>query len=232
VLIACAFSSAAVFGDEKEIPRHLADATALVRSVELQHTSYAHGKADVQWTGVCASHADCSGFLDALLMHSYGYDRETFKKWFDSHQPSARRYHDAIVDQHGFSEIKDLPHVRPGDILAVKYLQRKDHTGHVMLVAGAPRRIQTKKPVVEGAGQWEVPVIDSSQSGHGSSDTRHHKGAGGKDHDGLGEGVLRIYTDRADKVVGFTWSTQERSEFKAPNDEHLVIGRLTPGFKP
>ena len=66
----------------------------------------------------------------------------------------------------------------------------------------------------------------------GSKDTRHHKGPGGKDHDGLGEGVLRIYADRQDKVLGFTWSTLERSEFKGADDEHLVIGRLKPAFKP
>jgi hypothetical protein len=167
-----------------------------------------------------------------LLIHSYGYDRDQFKRWFDSHRPSARRYHDAIVDQHGFADIKELSHVRPGDILAVKYLKRKDNTGHIMLVAGTPRRMQPKKPIVEGAGQWEVPVIDSSETGHGPSDTRHHKGQQGKDHDGLGEGVLRIYTDRQDKVIGFTWSALERSEFKGPGDEHLVIGRLKPNFKP
>jgi len=100
------------------------------------------------------------------------------------------------------------------------------------LVAGTPRRMQPKKPVVEGTTQWEVPVIDSSETGHGSSDTRHHKGPGGKDHDGVGAGVLRIYTDHQDKIIGFAWSTMERSEFKGADDEHLVIGRLKPGFKP
>jgi hypothetical protein len=210
----------------------LTDARDLVQHLELKHTNYEHGKADVIWTGVRASHADCSGFLDALLMHSYGYGSDEFKTWFNSHRPSARRYHDAIVEEHGFTEVKELSHVRPGDILAVKYLKRKDNTGHVMLVAETPRRMQPKKPLVDGAGQWEVAIIDSSETGHGPSDTRHHKGLGGKDHQGLGEGVLRIYTDRQDKVLGFAWSTLERSEFKGADDEHLVIGRLKPGFKP
>jgi len=233
VLILVSFGSrAGIVADEKEAPRHLTDAVHLVQHLELKHTSYAHGKADVQWTGDRASHADCSGFLDALLMHSYGYDRDQFKIWFDSHQPSARRFHAAIVDQRGFTEIKDLAHVRPGDILAVKYLKRKDNTGHVMLVADTPRRMQPKKPIVEGTQQWEVTVIDSSETGHGSSDTRHHKGANGKDHAGLGEGVLRIYADRQNQVKGFAWSTLERSEFKGADEEHLVIGRLKPGFKP
>jgi hypothetical protein len=232
VLVALVGSQIAVRSAENDIPRHLTDARNLVQHLELKHTSYVHGKADVTWDGVRESHTDCSGFLDALLVHSYRYDQDQFKKWFDSHRPSARRYHDAIVDEHGFAEIKDLPHVRPGDILAVKYLKRKDNTGHIMLVADAPRRMQPKKPLVANAEQWEVPVIDSSETGHGTSDTRHHKGAGGKDHHGLGEGVLRIYTDPQGKVLGFAWSTLERSEFKSPDDENLVIGRLKPNFKP
>src|SRR5262249_28582727 len=132
----------------------------------------------------------------------------------------------------GFVEIKELSQVRPGDLLAVKYLKRKDNTGHIMLVADAPRRMQPRKPIVDGTAQWEVPVIDSSETGHGNTDTRHHKGPGGKDHQGLGEGVLRVYTNRQEQVVGFTWSALEKSEFKGPGDEHLVIGRLKPNFKP
>lgn len=232
LLLVCISLRAFVVADEKDVPRHLTDARDLVRNLDLKHTSYEHGKADVIWTGVCESHTDCSGFLDALLAHRYGYDSDDFKKWFDSHRPSARRFHDAIVEQRGFSEIKELSHVRPGDILAVKYLKRKDNTGHIMLVAEMPRRMQPKKPLVEGSIQWEVPVIDSSETGHGPSDTRHHKGPGGKDHQGLGAGVLRIYANRKDEVLGFTWSTLEKSDFKGADDEHLVIGRLQPGFKP
>ena len=61
---------------------------------------------------------------------------------------------------------------------------------------------------------------------------RHAKGTGGKDHDGLGEGVLRIYADAQGKVAGFSWSMQAASQFQDPKNEHLVIGRLKPGFKP
>ena len=165
-------------------------------------------------------------------MHSYGYDGDQFKKWFDSHRPSARRYHDAIVEQHGFTEIKELSHVRPGDILAVKYLKRKDNTGHIMLVEESPQLMKPKRSQIAGAEQWEVTVIDSSHTGHGPTDTRHAKGKDGKDHDGLGQGVIRLYADKQGKVVGFAWSTLAGSELKLPHEEHLVVGRLTPNFRP
>jgi hypothetical protein len=80
--------------------------------------------------------------------------------------------------------------------------------------------------------QWAVPIIDSSHSGHGPTDSRHHRGANNKDRDGLGRGVFRIYAGSQGQVVGFSWSTARVSKFVAPDDEHLVIGRLIPGFKP
>ncbi|MFT3880967.1 MAG: hypothetical protein QM703_15055 [Gemmatales bacterium] len=69
-------------------------------------------------------------------------------------------------------------------------------------------------------------MIDSSQSGHGNTDTRHHKGKDGKDHDGLGQGVLRLYTDKQGHVAGFSWSTLGASKFIEPAEEQVAIGRL------
>ena len=215
-----------------EQPKHLAAAIDLLGHLDLQNTSYRHGDPQVTWQGVIQSHTDCSGFLDALLMHCYGYSGDDYKRWFDSHRPSARRYHDAIVGERGFREIRQLSEVQPGDVLAVKYLVRTDTTGHIMLVADRPRRISPVEPVVAQTEQWEVPVIDSSHSGHGPTDTRYRRGANGKDHDGLGSGVFRIYSDPEGRVAGFAWSTTKASKFVTPDEEHLVIGRYIPGFKP
>jgi len=213
-------------------PRHLTLAIELASRIELANTNYAHGEPQVTWDGAGASYADCSGFVDELLKKSYGYDAADFKKWFDSHRPSAKRYHDAIAAQTGFKEITRFNDVRPGDFLAVKYLRRTDNTGHIMLVESAPRRMTAKKPIVAGTEQWEVPVIDSSMTGHGVTDTRHKQGDGGRDHDGLGRGVLRVYTDAQGAIVGFSWSTEAISKFEEPDSEHLLVGRLVPGFKP
>ncbi len=230
VLVAALLSAATCYAAEP--PRHLTAAIDLAGHLRLEDTSYQHGEPKVTWDGICQSHADCSGFLDALLMHSYGYTRADFKRWFNSHRPSARRYHDAIVAERGFQRIERLGEVQPGDVLAVKYLRRSDNTGHVMLVSARPRRIMPTRPVVGYSEQWEVPIIDSSRSGHGPSDTRHHRGPNGKDHEGLGCGVLRIYSNSQGAVVGFSWSTAKASKFVAPSDEHLVIGRLIADFKP
>ncbi len=210
------------------VPKHLAIAQSLVEHLDLQHTSYEHGAGSVSFTAPFESHTDCSGFADALLAYSYGYDKDQFRSRFGSGRPTAKRYHDAIAEEKGFKLIEHVQDMRSGDFLAVKYLNRKDNTGHVMLAASRAQRMAEKEPIVPDTIQWSVTIIDSSESGHGPSDTRHHQGTGGKDRDGLGEGVLRIYSDAAGKVVGFAWSTLNASKVKDPSDEHLVIGRLAP----
>src|SRR5262245_59009779 len=117
-------------------PKHLATARAMVEQLDLSNTDYQLGGGTVRFSSPCISRTDCSGFADALLTYSYRYDADQFRKWFGSSRPSARRYHDAIEQQKGFRRIEHLQDVLPGDFLAVKYLKRKDNTGHVMLVAG------------------------------------------------------------------------------------------------
>lgn len=228
LLMMLALTGLAVADDAR--PKHLTEAELLVSHLDLAHTTYNHGEPSVDWTQ-CASYADCSGFVDELLKHSYGYTPDDLKKWFGSHRPTARRYHEAIEAQTGFTTIADLSLVAPGDFLAVKYLNRTDNTGHVMLVAAIPKRMTKPNVVAPQFQAWEVPVIDSSMSGHGPTDSRHALGINGKDHDGLGRGVLCVYTEKG-RVAGFSWSTGAKSEFRAPADEPLVIGRLIPGFKP
>jgi hypothetical protein len=208
-------------------PKHLEVAQRLVAHLDLANTDSAHGAPQVSFVAPFESHADCSGFADALLEYSYGFDKQEFRKLFGSGRPTAARYYDAIENQAGFALVPHVQDIRPGDFLAVKYLTRKDNTGHVMVAAGRPVQMERPKdPGRTGAEQWKVTVIDSSESGHGPTDTRHKKGANGKDHDGVGEGQLRIYSDDGGNVTGFSWSTISSSKFKSPQEEPLIIGRL------
>src|SRR5207302_5832685 len=115
------------------------------------------------------------------------------------------------------------------DFLAIKYANpTAGSTGHLMLVAGPITQREPQAPLVEGTLQWEVPVIDSARSGHGPTDTRHGMGVDGADHDGVGVGILRIYTDQDGNVLAYTWSTSARSPLLVQDDHDLVIGRLVP----
>jgi len=209
-----------------------ATAERLVKNLSLDNTNYEHSRGSVTWTGTVASHTDCSGFIDHLLMHVDGYTPEDFKQWFGKDRPKARHYHDAIAEGKGFSRLRSVTELKAGDLIAIKYLTRTDNTGHIMLVAEAPQRMSAAPPFVNGTTQWSVVVIDSSGSGHGPLDTRHQRGVDGRDHDGLGRGVFRLYTDPQNEVIGFAWSTAKAALFIAPKDEHVVLGRLIPGYKP
>lgn len=222
----------AAFAQDATAAKHVASALQLVDGLDLSNTDYAHGAPHVTWTAPVASHADCSGFIDELLMHDDGYRAEDFKRWFDSRRPTAERYHDAIVEGRGFERIASIESLRPGDLIAIKYLTRHDNTGHIMLVVEAPQSMRPGLPLVPGTDQWSVTVVDSSASGHGPTDTRHGRGADGRDHDGLGRGVVRLYAASDGRVAGFTWSTLKTSRFVAPEDEDVVLGRPVPGFKP
>jgi hypothetical protein len=217
---------------EEAAPKHLLDARDLIKKLDFAQNSYQHGNADVAWNGQAHCHADCSGFLNAILKHSYGYDEAQLKRWFGAARPNAARFHDAIVKHTGFTEIERMSDLRAGDILAVKYKQPAKNSGHILMISGAPKAITARKPLQDGTQQWEVPVIDSSESGHGPTDTRHAKGADGKDHDGVGEGVFRIYAGNDGKIVGYSWSLSSASHYIAKTENDLVAGRLVDDFKP
>jgi hypothetical protein len=213
-------------------PKHLMQAQKLLQDLDLKNTDYEHGQGVVTWGAEPVVRTDCSGFVDHLLMHTYGYTGDDFKKWFKAARPTAKRYHDTIMAGVGFTHLKHIKNLQPGDFLAIKYFDGKPDTGHIMLVVEAPKKTKPGQGAAAGIDAWAVTVIDCATSGHGPTDTRHAKGADGKDHKGLGQGVFRVYTGADGQVVGYSWSTLPGSPFVDPDDGHLVMARLEPNFKP
>lgn len=228
-LLAIGPSSRAVA--QAPIPPHLRDAMQLCKAVSSETSNYQHKAGPVAFPGdpgvngvTCRT--DCSGFMNALLKHAYDFSDEQLSAMFHARRPLAKHYFTAIEAQHGFQTIDSLKQARPGDILAVRYLNsgEGENTGHVMLMAGQPRLREPTQPVVSGTLQWEVPVIDESSSGHGVIDSRHLSGGGFSD--GLGNGILRVYTDPAGRIVGHSWSVGRKSKFRSQAERPLLIGRL------
>jgi hypothetical protein len=220
---------------DDKTPKHLTDARALVKNLARENTKYEHTKYEkLVWEGDVVAYCDCSGLLNNLLMHSYGYTKGDLKTWFGAERPKAEHYHDLIADPKGkgITRIVQFKDAQPGDLLAVKYAELKPDktTGHIMLVDGAPTEMEPARPEVKGAvKQWRVPIIDSSQSGHGHTDTRYEKGV---KHGGVGKGLLRVYTNAAGEVVAYTWSPESTTTVYDQEHHHMVIGRLLPLYKP
>jgi hypothetical protein len=252
------------FAKAQTLPKHLKDALEILSGLRPENNKYQNRPTIVTWkdkkipceqgTQVALdykSEADCSGFINKLLCHSYNLMLKDLQRWMElgeSKRPLAKHYHNVIVNQKHFAQITKLDEVQPGDIIAIKYLKEKDDdnqedgkpaTGHVMLVAGLPKKIEEPiKPTVHAATlQWEVMVIDQSKSGHGKSDSRYKKNEFSpcikKDKDsafysGLGQGLLRVYTNEKGDIYGYTWSLcPTKEEFFYTRDKRdLVVGRL------
>ena len=204
-------------------------AELLVENIQPENTDYQHKKGTVKWAGVDGaegyeSHTDCSGLLNALLEHSFGVKATDFEQWLGV-RPLAITYHDAIESKNRFIPIDRISDVRPGDIIAIKYPPDADNSGHVMIVSEKPhRRTKDTEPVVAETEQWEIAVIDSSELGHGKTDTRRR--TDGSFGQGVGKGIFRLYCDRQGRFTGYSWSTFPNSEYHDQNDRPLAIGRL------
>lgn len=207
-------------------PSISSSAEDLARRINLDDTDYRHGKWDVDWGAQPHCFTDCSGFLDAVLIHTYNWHRSDLEHWLHVSRPNAANYYDAIRGNNGFTPVARVQEIAPGDVLAVKYLHRTDNSGHIMIADGAAEAMTARPPVIAGTQQWQLAIIDCSESGHGPEDTRHKRGADGKDHAGLGRGILRLYTRVDGQPVGFSWSALKVSGFKGSDSEPIAIGRF------
>jgi hypothetical protein len=210
-------------------PDHLYWADLVAANVAPQNNTYASNPSYVHWLGVDGystyeNRSKCASFVTSILMQSYGWTGTDFKTWMASTSPTADKYYNAITQQNGFYVIGNVNDIVPGDIFAIKYPSGSTVTGHLMVARGVAVPRTSSAPIIDGTYQYEIQVIDSSQSGHGPTDTRRN--ADGTYNPGAGIGVLRLYVDSAGALVGYTWSTYSNSQFYDSSTRPIVVGRL------
>ncbi len=214
---------------------HLEWARKLIDGVTPETNVYASRPTVVSWAGVdgaveTRNRSVCSALVAHLMMQAYGYRAADFASWLGGRFPRAAGFHDAIAAGRGFDRVRRVEDIRPGDVLAIKYPPDTHPTGHVLLAAARPAERRATEPVVPGTAQYELAVIDSSHTGHGPADTRHY--AKGKYHSGVGQGVFRLYAAADGTIAGYSWSVTKASEFYAPGERDLVVGRLNGAVRP
>ena len=217
------------------VPPHLTEAENLVVNLLLSSQTAitwpnVYGTpAAINWNGAQSTAVtECSSFVTLLWKHTYGWTNGTFSKWTGSTSPNAAKYHNTIAQQNGFTLVPTVGQILPGDVIAIVYYpEPQSPSGHVMTVQDLPHT-NSSKPFVTGTAQWTIPVIDSSSSYHGTTDTRYsHPG-------GIGHGIFRLYTKPNGTVAGHNWSllsttlnTYYPQATSTSSGRHLVIGRLT-----
>lgn len=248
LVAAIAPRSADAAAPAKTTPEHLIWAQLLVETTPAAHNDYGE-PSTVSWKGdngqrSSSNNTKCGSLVSQMLRRAYDPD---FKSWFGCTSPNARAYHDRIADEDGFDLISDIDDVKPGDVIAIEYLDMgcKNHTcgtvegcvssGHTAIVAERPVLRHATAPLVAGTLQYSVEIIDSSSSVHGTGDTRYQSEAD-KSHDqGVGRGTMRLYVDAKNPdhpVVGYSWSTGEGSAFKGSDTRDLLIGRYARTASP
>jgi len=222
-------------------PQHFQDANQLITDLNSSSANTNVYDADgsltdkIDWTGSPRTAISvCGTFMTMLLKHTYNLTDAQFTAKTGSTSPNATKYHDAIQAGSGFTTITRVDQLVAGDVLAIKYPATMNSSGHVMMVQAVgeyQQRSNSKQEfLLNGAeptvtGYYDVTVIDSSSSYHGSSDTRASKPGG------IGRnGIFRVYVDNSFAITGYTWSTVKASDYKKTADGYdLAMGRIVTG---
>jgi hypothetical protein len=157
---------------------------------------------------------DCSGFVGYALSHVAPAALHAIATTTRRPRPLAKHFEAAFVAAPApWHSIARVDEIQPGDIIA--WLEPPDlasrNTGHVMIVARAPRAGTRTNELVIG-------VIDSSHSWHGHGDTRH-----ADRRNGLGRGDIVIVVDDAGRAIAYRWSNSKHS---VVHPTSIAIGRL------
>ena len=229
------------------VPDHYVDASLLADGMVRQgNASNAYSYAlppTISWGQQGAAYAnksDCSSFVSALLMHSYGLSSAhiqtlagttratgTIKSW-----PQSATWYTAVTNGTtgtAIPPVAKVADVRLGDLIFIKYADGDGtgDTGHCMLVADAPRLMSASSaPVVAGASPRSVRVIDVTGSPH-TADTRDgaNAAADGTDASGVGYGTVRVWANADGTVNGHSWGTSSASVYRSATARPLVFAR-------
>lgn len=232
-LFAAGMAALSLVSEAQAALPHVQWADTLIANLTPDQNEYNTSPNYIYWAGVdgasvYANRTQCSSFLTRLLKRAYQWGDTEFQSWFGASSPNAATYYDAIVGQKHFNPVTNALDIQSGDVIAVKYLFDADSSGHVMIARGPVVWLPHVSPYKAGTTQYEIEVIDSAKSGHGSSDTRMMPD--GSWDTGAGIGKARLYVDTASRgVVGYSWSFSKGSAYHSADDGYLIaVGRVTP----
>jgi hypothetical protein len=231
IALCLCFMVAGASDSDYSAPPHLRQAVLIAHEIDQSHNAYAHKGCFIKWKGEDGvteyeNRTDCSDFLNLLLEHTYHFTDQQMKGWTGHERPLATTWYQTISASKGFEIISQVPEIRPGDVLAVKFPPGENDTGHIMIAAGIPQPRPESAPIEPGTRQWELDIVDSSKSGHGKNDTRRLPD--GTFAHGVGEGTIRLYSNSDGTIAGYAWSVLPASTFDPANVKRIVVGRLEP----
>ncbi len=228
------FLLSSLSADSFMLPPQVIIGRDLVEQIQPSDNSYRQRRRVMRWqhpdgSGKYVCHSDCVGFIDSLLMHSYGLNRFQFWHMINRERPTARYMEQAIAAGRGFDTITTIQDARPGDIIAVAFPLGLKANGHVMMIDDYPKRRESTPAIIDDTIQWAVRIIDCTGVGHGTDDTRYIGRENGRAqfNSGAGIGTIRIYTDSQGHEVAYSWSLSPDSVVRKSTTHPLAIGRFS-----
>lgn len=222
-------------------PQHVVEGNSLIDAILANPASTNVYNGDgtqtdqLTWTGSQRTAISvCGTFVSMLMKHTYNWTDSQYRAKTGSTSPNAAKYYEAVTTRPDtFTRINSPISMASGDVIAVKYPAGAQSSGHVMIATAISgrnlRNVSTQSFLNNGAeanvdGFFDITVMDSSQNVHGPDDTRASKPGGvGRN------GVVRMYVDINDNILGYTWTTSNGSEYRSAGTGYLVaVGRIIP----
>lgn len=183
----------------------------------------------IEWVDPKRAQTSCSSFFGLLHNKVLSWPSDNtgpLYKYLGSTLPHAKDYSDYIKNSKSDSLFIRISfnELHRGDIIAMKYNNDPDATGHMMLVRGEPI-LTNKKPIISGTIQYNIPILDCTSTPHGSGtdDTRNTSKVS---HNGIGTGYIRLYFDSITlEPKGYVWSPNG-SIFNNVIDREIYLARL------
>jgi hypothetical protein len=168
----------------------------------VQSTHYQHDEEVSEESGRYLM--DCSEFVSYVLGQVAPQHLALISRQTPHPSPLAFEYYDYFssleADSNGWQPIDKIADVQRGDImtwLLVDHPEKGRDTGHVLLVAGAPKRGED--------GKYEVRTYDSSDIPH-NEDSRQDSATGST---GVGSGMVKFGTDPNGRPTSFQFKVHD-----------------------
>lgn len=234
--------------DDVVVPRHLQIARDFVANTKQENNSYSNKNPYTKMPGdFLASQyvvaTDCSRFVEDMFRRAKSGVVEQLRTKSLKSSYSIRDWHPSVEREEAFTRVWKVEDLKPGDVAVWLYLNVGDHTlpGHMLFIDSAPVKLtKARKPLVEGLGQYEVAIIDTSQEAKSRDDTRFVSDAALRDaneargkergstasanYKGVGRGHIRFYADAGGDIKGIAFSF-DKAKFHGLDEWSILVGR-------
>ncbi|WP_437626022.1 hypothetical protein [Sorangium sp. So ce1151] len=173
-------------------------------------------------------------FFTAVQKAAFGVDSSGIALLWGSTSPNSGQYYTNFSAGNHVTKITTATGIAAGDVLVISPTSSPSYSGHTAIVTGAATLLSTAiNPVHTDTKQWALPIADSTTSVHGCGTTYPDSRwsgtcSGGTFTPGEGTAYMRIYSDLADNLLGFSWSVTSGATYYEPATRPYIVGRLTP----